>query len=97
MKQFRYLEEESILELSIDRCIGCGNCVEVCPHRVFGLSGKKVTLLDRGACMECGACALNCPTAALYVNPDDGCGCAAYIINSWFARFRGKPSSSCGC
>ncbi|HSL40248.1 MAG TPA: 4Fe-4S binding protein, partial [Desulforhopalus sp.] len=65
MKQFRYLEEESILELTIDKCIGCGNCVEVCPHRVFGLDGKKVTLLDRGACMECGACALNCPTAAL--------------------------------
>ena len=97
MKQFRYLEEDSILELTIDKCIGCGTCVEVCPHRVFGLDGKKVTLLDRGACMECGACALNCPTAALYVNPDDGCGCAAYIINSWFARLRGKPSSSCGC
>ncbi|RWX48089.1 hypothetical protein VT98_11803 [Candidatus Electrothrix communis] len=27
--------------------------------------------------MECGACATNCPTKAIYVNPDDGCGCAS--------------------
>jgi ferredoxin len=47
--------------------------------------------------MECGACAKNCPVGAIYVNPDDGCGCAAYIINSWIARVRGKAPSGCGC
>jgi ferredoxin len=31
--------------------------------------------------MECGACALNCPVAAIEVTP--GVGCASYIIQTW--------------
>jgi ferredoxin len=41
--------------------------------------------------MECGACALNCPSKAIKVNA--GVGCAAAIIMSWFT---GKEPS-CGC
>lgn len=44
-----------------------------------------------------GACATNCPTEAIFVNPDDGCGCAALIINRWISKAIGKPISSCGC
>ncbi len=97
MQGFRYLENTAILHLSLDKCIGCGNCQLVCPHRIFRLQNGKAEIVDRDACMECRACAKNCPTAAIYVNPDDGCGCAAYIINSWIAKFRSKAPSSCGC
>ena len=97
MQDFRYLDKTAILRLTLDKCIGCGNCVLVCPHRIFGLREQKVEILDPDACMECGACAKNCPTGAIYVNPDDGCGCAAYIINSWIAKVRGKAPSGCGC
>ncbi|MBK5095668.1 MAG: 4Fe-4S binding protein, partial [Deltaproteobacteria bacterium] len=38
-------------------------------------------ILDRNACMECGACAKNCPSNALSVTP--GVGCASYVIQSW--------------
>jgi NAD-dependent dihydropyrimidine dehydrogenase PreA subunit len=97
MKNFRYLDDTAILKLTPEKCIGCGTCVEVCPHRVFEMGEKIVEIRDANGCMECGACSLNCPTEALYVNPDDGCGCAAYIINSWLSRIRGKGSSSCDC
>lgn len=97
MKDFRYLDETAILLLSEEKCIGCGNCALVCPHRIFIIRNSKAQIVDRNGCMECGACATNCPTQAIYVNPDDGCGCAAYIINSWIARVRGKSSSGCGC
>jgi ferredoxin len=42
-------------------------------------------------CMECGACATNCPASAITV--DAGVGCAAAVIYSWFT---GKEPT-CGC
>lgn len=80
-----------------EKCIGCGNCELVCPHRIFRVRHGKALIIDANGCMECGACATNCPAHAIYVNPDDGCGCAAYIINSWIAKVRGKSPSGCGC
>lgn len=97
MKGFRYLDGTAILQLSEELCIGCGDCEQVCPHRILKISGGKAGIVDPNGCMECGACAKNCPVGAIFVNPDDGCGCATYIINSWMARFLGKKSSDCGC
>jgi len=92
MKDFRYIDNTAILKLDKETCIGCGNCVAVCPHRVLELRGDKAEIVDYNGCMECGACARNCPPAAIYVNPDDGCGCAAYILSSWVSKFRGKQA-----
>jgi ferredoxin len=97
MQDFRYLDDTAILRLSVDKCIGCGNCQVVCPHRIFLVRGGKAEIIDRNGCMECGDCAKNCPVSAIYVNPDDGCGCAAYIIASCVAKIRGKSPSACGC
>lgn len=81
MKNFRYLKNVVTLKLDESTCIGCSRCLEVCPHQVFAASGKKVRLADRDACMECGACALNCPVSAITV--DAGVGCASGLINEW--------------
>lgn len=97
MKTFRYIDGAAVLRLDVEACIGCGMCVIVCPHRIFELQEAKAKIVDYNACMECSACATNCPTEAIFVNPDDGCGCAALIINRWIAKVRGKPVSSCSC
>ncbi len=97
MREFRYIDGAAVLRLYPEACIGCGMCVTVCPHRIFKLHQTKAEIVDYNACMECGACAANCPTEAIFVNPDDGCGCAALIINRWISRIRGKPASDCGC
>jgi NAD-dependent dihydropyrimidine dehydrogenase PreA subunit len=95
MKGFRYLEDVVTLELDQGACIGCGRCLEVCPHQVFSLAERKASLRDRDACMECGACALNCPVKAITV--DAGVGCASGMINEWLQErhLRGSGGSCC--
>ncbi len=95
MKKFRYLDESIQLQLDSTRCIGCGICCIVCPHRVFAMKGEKAEIADYEGCMECGACVINCPSDAIFVNPDDGCGCATLIINSWLTKVTGKKNNSC--
>ncbi len=86
MKGFRYLKEVATLKLDQTACIGCSRCLEVCPHQVFSLAEKKASISDLDACMECGACALNCPVKAITV--DAGVGCASGLINEWLAEQR---------
>jgi ferredoxin len=95
MKNFRYLKNVVTLKLDESTCIGCGRCLEVCPHQVFVPDGKKVALSDRDACMECGACALNCPVRAITV--DAGVGCASGLINEWFWKHNIGNVNSGGC
>jgi len=86
MRGFHYLKNVATLQLDHETCIGCGRCLEVCPHRVFVLEGKKALVDKKDDCMECGACALNCPVKAISV--DSGVGCASGMINEWL-RERG--------
>jgi Formate hydrogenlyase subunit 6/NADH:ubiquinone oxidoreductase 23 kD subunit (chain I) len=85
-----YLKEVSTLNLFVYKCIGCGMCVVVCPHRVFEMSNKVVKIANDN-CIECGACALNCPTKAIEVNA--GVGCASAIIRGWLTG--SEPSCDC--
>jgi NAD-dependent dihydropyrimidine dehydrogenase PreA subunit len=96
MVGFRYLNNIVTLTLDQQTCIGCGRCVEVCPHQVFIIEEKKAKLADRDACIECGACALNCPVKALHV--DAGVGCASGMINEWLRAHKlGKISGGSCC
>ena len=84
MSELRYIEDAVTLEFDVDKCTGCQFCTFVCPHGVFVMEGNRAKLVDRGACMECGACQRNCAFDAIHVQ--SGVGCAAAIIGSWFNR-----------
>jgi Pyruvate/2-oxoacid:ferredoxin oxidoreductase delta subunit len=86
-----YLKDVVSLQLFVEKCIGCGMCAIVCPHRVFTVSEGKAEIVTRDHCMECGACSKNCPVAAIEVRA--GVGCASAIIYSWLT---GKEPS-CDC
>lgn len=47
------------------RCIGCGECISICPHKAVK-PGKKGTgvIFERTQCRRCGKCADKCPTNA---------------------------------
>jgi len=91
MNKLKYLSGVVSLQLDRTKCIGCRECLNVCPHQVFILFEKKAAIGDRDSCMECGACALNCSTQAISVRK--GVGCAQGIING---LMRGtKPTCDC--
>lgn len=87
----KYLAGVVSLRLEAERCTGCGRCLEVCPRGVFVRSDGKVAVTDPDLCLECGACAANCPEEALSVTA--GVGCAVAVLNG--LRTGGEPS--CGC
>jgi NAD-dependent dihydropyrimidine dehydrogenase PreA subunit len=93
MKELKYLNNVVTLALDLEACIGCGTCVQVCPHEVFKVGQGKAAIIDRDACMECGACKRNCPTDAIKV--DVGVGCASAIIRG--ALTGSEPSCDCAC
>ena len=74
----RYLKNVVTLFIDSDKCIGCGICVEVCPHGVLLLIEGKASILDKDSCMECSGCSTNCITNAVNVQP--GVGCANAIL-----------------
>ncbi len=90
MNELIYLKNVATLELTPEKCVGCGICLVVCPHEVFQLNHKSVEIRYRDRCMECGACQKNCPTGALTVQA--GVGCAQAVINSALGR-----TSDCCC
>ena len=87
----RYLKNVTTLEYNNEKCVGCERCLEVCPHGVFDMANGKACITDKDFCMECGACAMNCPAKAIEVNA--GVGCAAAII---YSLVTGKEPT-CGC
>jgi ferredoxin-type protein NapF len=52
----------------LDRCDGCGDCVEACPQNILDLADNAPRIdfsLGDGACIFCDDCTEACPTGAL--------------------------------
>jgi len=96
--RLEYLRDVVTLRLDRDACVGCGRCLEVCPHAVFVLEGRTCRIATRDTCMECGACARNCPVGALHVT--SGVGCATGLLSQALGRRSGccgeKQACCCG-
>jgi NAD-dependent dihydropyrimidine dehydrogenase PreA subunit len=63
-----------------------------CLHAVFAMNSHIAQLVHPDACMECGACQLNCPAGAITV--ESGVGCAAAMIQ---AALKGQKEATCSC
>ena len=53
------------------KCIGCKDtaCVTVCPTECFH-EGPEMLYIDPDNCIDCGACAPECPVEAIYQDDD---------------------------
>ena len=48
-----------------DRCIGCGDCLIICPAGAINLAEGKAQI--KNGCICCGACVLDCAQQAIEV------------------------------
>jgi NAD-dependent dihydropyrimidine dehydrogenase PreA subunit len=85
------VSELNTLKFDPESCTGCGVCIDVCPQSVFALNSRTIHVVRGDACMECGACQVNCPFGAVQV--DSGVGCAAAMIRAALLR---QQQATCG-
>jgi NAD-dependent dihydropyrimidine dehydrogenase PreA subunit len=53
-----------VITIDVERCTGCGACVEVCPHGAIYLV-EGIATVDSPLCRDCEACVAACPTEAI--------------------------------
>ncbi|MDY7010120.1 MAG: 4Fe-4S binding protein [Planctomycetota bacterium] len=52
------------VKVDIEKCTGCGSCVDVCPVEAISLNDGKA-VIDEDTCTECGLCVDECPEEAI--------------------------------
>lgn len=50
-----------------EKCIGCGECVDVCPVEVYELQEGKSTPVNDEECLGCESCVEVCESDAITV------------------------------
>ena len=71
--------ENSVIDLDVEKCIGCGNCVESCPMDVYELSQSGKAIVRDGPikpsfshimdCIGCHQCEAVCSVQAISIRP----------------------------
>ncbi len=56
-------------DLDLEKCTGCGKCVEVCKVGATRIVDEKA-VIDFDKCIMCGRCVVNCPVGARYTAED---------------------------
>ena len=57
------------INIKVERCKGCGICVEFCPKKVLSLDTLgRVQVVNGEDCIACGQCELRCPDYAIFVD-----------------------------
>ncbi|MCC6244534.1 MAG: FAD-dependent oxidoreductase [Gemmatimonadaceae bacterium] len=66
----RCLRCDEHMQFAVERCVGCGLCVDVCPQTSLALlpagRGALALVFNDDSCIRCGLCVHRCPTDALW-------------------------------
>lgn len=60
----------SVIRIDLNKCVGCENCVNICPMDVFYFdeTAHKSVLAYPENCQSCGQCYVNCQGRALGIS-----------------------------
>ena len=50
-----------------EKCVGCEECVDVCPTEVFEMENEKSVVAEPDECLGCESCIEVCETDAITV------------------------------
>ena len=53
-----------------EKCIGCGECVDVCPVEVYEIQNGKSVAVNAEECMGCESCVEVCEQDAITIEED---------------------------
>lgn len=54
-------------EVNTEKCVGCGECVEVCPVDVYEIQDEKSVPVNADECIGCESCVDACEYDAITV------------------------------
>lgn len=52
--------------IDLEKCTGCGDCVESCPLEAIEVKDEKA-VVDDEVCGDCGTCVDVCPSEAITI------------------------------
>ena len=55
------------IKIDLEKCTGCGTCVDVCPVAVYELQNGKSSAVNVDECLVCRVCETECPENAIEV------------------------------
>lgn len=62
------------IKVDLEKCTGCGTCVDTCPVAVFEMKDvggeEKSNPVNEGECIVCRACEVSCPESAIKVTEE---------------------------
>ncbi len=56
--------------IDFEKCISCGDCVEVCTEEVYGLEDEVLVVINEENCIECDACAEICEFESITIEEE---------------------------
>ena len=57
----------SSVTVDVDKSIGCGVCVDVCPVEVYELKDGKAVVVNEEECLGCESCVEVCEQGAVTI------------------------------
>lgn len=61
---------KTLPEITVAKCVGCGECMKICPANAIGIKKKKAILVKE-RCIGCGECTVICRSGAIEIKYDE--------------------------